>query len=267
MYYKGWSEFVLIENYWELYSTKYTSLPFSTLQVQKAITGACKLFTVGMQSYNSHCVFVCFRTHCTWWQWNLRLSWVTEELFLLQTQQNFNGFMKKWSEQLFSFFLSFTHFFCLMCKVIITDLYIATIHSCSSIIWLTTKSLSVLLTLTNGQLDIQLGSKPSPDGDTAEQTKVLAAKMGNLVILRKGHVDTISDGNRGQFNPREKGFPSYFATAMHHCFILLYVVVECCELGCPRRCGGQGDLLSGTVGLFSHWARQSKQLYAPTVYS
>ena len=46
--------------------------------------------------------------------------------------------------------------------------------------------------------DIQLGSKPSPDGDTAEQTKVLAAKMGNLVILRKGHVDTISDGKQGQ---------------------------------------------------------------------
>ena len=58
-------------------------------------------------------------------------------------------------------------------------------------------SLSVLLALTNGYL-IQLGSKPSPDGDIAEQTKVLAAKMGNLVILRKGHVDTISDGNQGQ---------------------------------------------------------------------
>ena len=59
-------------------------------------------------------------------------------------------------------------------------------------------SLSVLLALTNGHLDIQLGSKPSPDGDIAEQTKVLAAKMGNLVILRKGHVDTISNGNQGQ---------------------------------------------------------------------
>ena len=59
-------------------------------------------------------------------------------------------------------------------------------------------SLSVLLALTNGHLDIQFGSKPSPDGDIAEQTKVLAAKMGNLVILRKGHVDTISDGNQGQ---------------------------------------------------------------------
>ena len=121
-------------------------------------------------------------------------------------QQNFNGFMKKWSEQFLSFFPFFYTFFCLMYKVIITDLYIATIHSCSSIIWLTTKSLSVLLTLTNGQLDIQLGSKPSPDGDTAEQTKVLAAKMGNLVILRKGHVDTISDGNRGQLTQEKRDF-------------------------------------------------------------
>lgn len=44
---------------------------------------------------------------------------------------------------------------------------------------------------------MQLGSRPSPDGDTAEQTKSLAAEMGNLVILRKGHIDTISDGSLG----------------------------------------------------------------------
>jgi len=45
---------------------------------------------------------------------------------------------------------------------------------------------------------MQLGSQPSPDGDLGEQTKALAAEMGNLVILRKGHIDTISDGHQGE---------------------------------------------------------------------
>ena len=39
----------------------------------------------------------------------------------------------------------------------------------------------------------------------------------------------------------------------------------CEESGCPRRCGGQGDLLSGTIGLFSHWAKQSIKRWAVLV--
>ena len=42
---------------------------------------------------------------------------------------------------------------------------------------------------------LQLGIKAG--GDAVEQTRTLANKMGNLVILRKGEVDVISDGSQG----------------------------------------------------------------------
>jgi len=34
-------------------------------------------------------------------------------------------------------------------------------------------------------------------------------------------------------------------------------VLVCKEEGSPRRCGGQGDLLSGSMGVFQHWAHLS----------
>jgi len=34
-------------------------------------------------------------------------------------------------------------------------------------------------------------------------------------------------------------------------------VVECAEVGSYRRCGGQGDILSGAMGIFSYWARSN----------
>ena len=39
--------------------------------------------------------------------------------------------------------------------------------------------------------------EPLLDGDKEEQTKSLAAELGNLVIVRKGHVDIITDGEQG----------------------------------------------------------------------
>ncbi len=35
-------------------------------------------------------------------------------------------------------------------------------------------------------------------------------------------------------------------------------VIECTEVGCPRRCGGQGDLLSGLTALLYFWAKQAQ---------
>lgn len=37
----------------------------------------------------------------------------------------------------------------------------------------------------------------------------------------------------------------------------LLAVIECQVDGSPRRCGGQGDLLSGSLGVFSYWARKA----------
>lgn len=67
--------------------------------------------------------------------------------------------------------------------------------------------------------------------ESEEETKRLAAEMGGVTILRKGAVDIISNGAK---------------------------VIRCTETGCPRRCGGQGDVLSGIAGLFSYWMAQKE---------
>ena len=86
-----------------------------------------------------------------------------------------------------------------------------------------------------------------------EQTMSLAAKLGNLVIVRKGQVDLITDGKNSE------KFRIIFQN-LKNCRCL--AVIECDERGSPRRCGGQGDLLSGTVGLFSHWTRATQSQWA-----
>ncbi|CAM8921331.1 unnamed protein product [Rhodiola kirilowii] len=67
------------------------------------------------------------------------------------------------------------------------------------------------------------------DEEAAEQLISLSKGIGGVTILRKGKSDYISDG-----------------TTVHS------VSVN----GSPRRCGGQGDILSGSVALFVSWARQ-----------
>eukprot|EP00510_Aplanochytrium_minuta_P001752 CAMPEP_0184007966 /NCGR_PEP_ID=MMETSP0954-20121128/1667_1 /TAXON_ID=627963 /ORGANISM="Aplanochytrium sp, Strain PBS07" /LENGTH=353 /DNA_ID=CAMNT_0026286935 /DNA_START=220 /DNA_END=1281 /DNA_ORIENTATION=- len=55
----------------------------------------------------------------------------------------------------------------------------------------------------------------------------LARKLGGPTILQKGAIDMISDGK--------------------------YVAANGAS-GSPRRCGGQGDILAGTSGVFLNWA-------------
>ncbi|XP_067842824.1 ATP-dependent (S)-NAD(P)H-hydrate dehydratase [Heptranchias perlo] len=55
----------------------------------------------------------------------------------------------------------------------------------------------------------------------------LSQALGNVTIVQKGQKDLISDG----------------AT-----------VLVCTQEGSGRRCGGQGDLLSGALGVLVHWA-------------
>lgn len=64
--------------------------------------------------------------------------------------------------------------------------------------------------------------------DLLDQLKGLAKEMGGLTIVQKGNTDHISDG--------ASAFSSDF-------------------FGSPRRCGGQGDVLSGSIGVFMAWAR------------
>ncbi|XP_055492595.1 ATP-dependent (S)-NAD(P)H-hydrate dehydratase isoform X2 [Leucoraja erinacea] len=55
----------------------------------------------------------------------------------------------------------------------------------------------------------------------------LSRALGNVTIVQKGRHDLISDGT---------------------------TVLVCSLEGSGRRCGGQGDLLSGSLGLMAHWA-------------
>lgn len=55
----------------------------------------------------------------------------------------------------------------------------------------------------------------------------LSQALGNVTVVQKGEQDVISDGEQ---------------------------VLECNQQGSNRRCGGQGDLLSGSLGVLVHWA-------------
>ncbi|XP_073050232.1 ATP-dependent (S)-NAD(P)H-hydrate dehydratase isoform X1 [Primulina eburnea] len=68
------------------------------------------------------------------------------------------------------------------------------------------------------------------DDNGTKQLSSLAEGIGGVTILRKGGSDYISNGQ----------------------------TVSAVDLyGSPRRCGGQGDILSGSVAVFLSWARQS----------
>ncbi|KAL2339156.1 hypothetical protein Fmac_013602 [Flemingia macrophylla] len=70
------------------------------------------------------------------------------------------------------------------------------------------------------------------DVDAPQQLLSLAKQIGGVTILRKGNSDLISDGDTVKA-------------------VNIY--------GSPRRCGGQGDILSGrqvSVAVFLSWARQ-----------
>ncbi|KAF2910485.1 ATP-dependent (S)-NAD(P)H-hydrate dehydratase [Oryza sativa Japonica Group] len=64
--------------------------------------------------------------------------------------------------------------------------------------------------------------------NASEQLTALCQKIGGITIMRKGKADIISDGK---------------------------TVTQVSTFGSPRRCGGQGDILSGSVAVFASWAR------------
>ncbi|KAF8701494.1 hypothetical protein HU200_033517 [Digitaria exilis] len=63
----------------------------------------------------------------------------------------------------------------------------------------------------------------------SEQLTALCQKIGGVTIMWKGKADVISDGK---------------------------TVTQVSTFGSPRRCGGQGDILSGSVAVFASWAQQ-----------
>jgi ATP-dependent NAD(P)H-hydrate dehydratase len=70
--------------------------------------------------------------------------------------------------------------------------------------------------------------KEISDDDLPGQLQALAKKMEGVTIVQKGKTDYISDGK---------------------------AVLHSDYYGSPRRCGGQGDVLSGSTAVFVSWAR------------
>lgn len=72
-----------------------------------------------------------------------------------------------------------------------------------------------------------LHHEPLDDSDHQRSVLQLSVAMGNLTMVLKGEQDLITDGSK---------------------------VISCSTEGSGRRCGGQGDLLSGSMGVLAHWA-------------
>jgi len=68
-------------------------------------------------------------------------------------------------------------------------------------------------------------------GIESKQPKDLANCLGNVTVVQKGVVDVITDG---------------------------YFELRCDTPGSIRRCGGQGDILAGTIALFLSWSLSKK---------
>ena len=71
-----------------------------------------------------------------------------------------------------------------------------------------------------------MGQEPSNEEPVAN-VKNLSKALGNVTIVMKGPYDLITDGEK---------------------------LLVCNHEGSPRRCGGQGDLLSGSMGTFNYWS-------------
>uniref|UniRef100_A0A8C2VCV1 ATP-dependent (S)-NAD(P)H-hydrate dehydratase n=2 Tax=Chinchilla lanigera TaxID=34839 RepID=A0A8C2VCV1_CHILA len=78
-----------------------------------------------------------------------------------------------------------------------------------------------------GRLHQAVLSGPVDSTDPRGSVLRLSRALGNVTVVLKGEHDLISDGQQ---------------------------VLECSLEGSGRRCGGQGDLLSGSLGVMAHWA-------------
>ncbi|KAG1945496.1 ATP-dependent (S)-NAD(P)H-hydrate dehydratase isoform X1 [Pimephales promelas] len=72
--------------------------------------------------------------------------------------------------------------------------------------------------------------EPLDSTDHKRSAQQLTIALGNLTMVLKGEEDIITDGKN---------------------------MLTCSQEGSGRRCGGQGDLLSGSLGVFAHWAFSS----------
>lgn len=94
----------------------------------------------------------------------------------------------------------------------------------------------------------------SGDGHAAVQR--LSQALGNVTVVQKGEQDVMSDGQEGRVRLRTGSGVSLscLSSADPHPCTPLSTVLVCNQEGSARRCGGQGDILSGSLGVLLHWA-------------
>lgn len=83
---------------------------------------------------------------------------------------------------------------------------------------------------------LKRGDVPPQVHPDPEAVAEVCQALGGVTIVHKGSVDVISNGT---------------STEM------------CTDDGCPRRCGGQGDLLSGSLAVFLYWAAKNPDCPEP----
>ena len=66
-----------------------------------------------------------------------------------------------------------------------------------------------------------------------------------VTIVRKGVVDVITDGKSGMYS---------FSRRKAIILTTRSLAAICSTTGCPRRCGGQGDILAGAMATFVAWS-------------
>ncbi|CAI6004743.1 unnamed protein product [Closterium sp. NIES-65] len=85
--------------------------------------------------------------------------------------------------------------------------------------------------------------------------------LGRVTIVQKGAADGISDGNAGTILRVSRALPlrpfAHLSNSLGS--FATPPVFECGLFGSPRRCGGQGDVLSGSIAVFFVWARKWQQ--------
>lgn len=89
-----------------------------------------------------------------------------------------------------------------------------------------------------------------PPETTMAQARYVTAQLDGPVVVAKGEVDIVALDVVGESTgPSEVGRRT--SSFRRH--------LVCDEPGSPRRCGGQGDVLAGSIATFLAWATRSKE--------
>lgn len=107
-------------------------------------------------------------------------------------------------------------------------------------------------------------NEPMDSTDHQRNALQLSVAMGNLTLVLKGERDLITDGSKGSYwvsmfydrttHKPELKMNKVQSPVLSYHWCVMFSVISCSVEGSGRRCGGQGDLLSGSLGVLAHWA-------------